>query len=270
MEPPKKTAHELSRKRGLEGPFNSAFLGTVSAFLVLTATQYLLYVPCVHWVWYVAPSVLLAIAVPSWWFVALYNPVDPYCRANTQSMLDDVKYCNHCACYTSSHSRTRHCYDCHKCVVGARRARRAGALRARPEGAGAGPSRRSSRIALRPRAMWHALDWRLWNAGFDHHCVYLQTCIGKHNYPVFFTLISTVWLWCGLVAALDVFLAIPSSMGPFAQPLNQCALDSRCVAFGWRPARARGTPLPSRSRRACDCSCAWSTVAPPPPRSPFS
>eukprot|EP00302_Diacronema_sp_CCMP2436_P029914 CAMPEP_0179941038 /NCGR_PEP_ID=MMETSP0983-20121128/16703_1 /TAXON_ID=483367 /ORGANISM="non described non described, Strain CCMP 2436" /LENGTH=310 /DNA_ID=CAMNT_0021847913 /DNA_START=23 /DNA_END=955 /DNA_ORIENTATION=+ len=182
--PVKRTAHDVSRRRGFEAPFGPTFIGTVAAFLLLSSTHYALYVPCVHWVWFTAASALLCVAVLSWLFVALYNPVDPYCRANAQTTDEGLKYCNHCACYTSKHARTRHCYDCRKCVQ-----------------------------------------------GFDHHCVYLQTCIGKNNYPVFFTLITSVWLWCVLVAALDVFLAIPASYAPFAQPLNYCTANPRSA--GW-------------------------------------
>lgn len=59
-------------------------------------------------------------------------------------------------------------------------------------------------------------------SGFDHHCVYLQTCIGQHNYAAFFALISSVFLWCVLVVALDVLFLIPSTLAPFGAPLNRC------------------------------------------------
>lgn len=75
-------------------------------------------VPCAHWVWVVVPSALLAVAIPSWIFVVGSNPVDFYCRANTQVTGDNIKWCNHCACYTSRDVRTKHCYDCRKCVPG--------------------------------------------------------------------------------------------------------------------------------------------------------
>lgn len=207
----KKSAHERSRQRGFEPPFNPTFIGTVAAFLFLSSTHYALYVPCVHWIWYLATSLLLGLAVPSWLFVALYNPVDPHCRANTQTSHEDTKYCNHCACYTSKDARTRHCYDCRKCVPGTHRGK---------PGAPRAPYLSCCLTIRYVSCFVHAVGG---TSGFDHHCVYLQTCIGKDNYPVFFTLISSVWLWCLLVAALDVLLIVPSSFAPFGQPLNQCS-----------------------------------------------
>lgn len=64
---------------------------------------------------------------------------------------------------------------------------------------------------------------RLAASGFDHHCTYLQTCIGKHNYPVFFTLLSTVWLWALTMTICDVLNALPIGTAAVGSPFNQCS-----------------------------------------------
>lgn len=119
-----KSAHERSRKRGFEAPFNLTFTGTLASFLFLSSTFYALYFPCVDRLWALGPTALILTAAGCWCFVVFYNPIDGFCRADTQSPLEGTKYCNHCSCYSSDHKRTRHCYDCRKCVPGARLVRR--------------------------------------------------------------------------------------------------------------------------------------------------
>mmetsp|Transcript_11197 Transcript_11197/g.33269 ORF Transcript_11197/g.33269 Transcript_11197/m.33269 type:complete len:240 (+) Transcript_11197:76-795(+) len=133
------TAYELSRHCGVEPPYNGTFVGTLAYFFFLMPTYYALHGPCDHWIWSLAPSLLVAVMSFCWIKTTTHDPVDPACKANTQEHAQGLKYCNQCGCYTNRHSRTRHCYDCNKCVN-----------------------------------------------GFDHHCVYLQTCIGEHNYKYFF------------------------------------------------------------------------------------
>jgi len=188
-----KSAHELSRHCGAEPPYNPSFVSTLSVFFALAPTYYALMVPCTHWAWLFVPSVLLVVAIPAYLFVVISNPVDLHCRANTQEMGDNLKWCNHCSCYTSKDVRTKHCYDCRKCVP-----------------------------------------------GFDHHCTYLQTCIGQHNYPVFFTLLTTTWLWALSMTICDVLNALPIGTAAIGTPFNTCAAGSvRYVNAATSSARAR-------------------------------
>ena len=42
--------------------------------------------------------------------------------------------------------------------------------------------------------------------GFDHHCVYLQSCVGSANYRPFFTLLMLMTIWTNSLVAIDVAL----------------------------------------------------------------
>lgn len=42
--------------------------------------------------------------------------------------------------------------------------------------------------------------------GFDHHCVYLQSCVGSANYRPFFTLLMLMSIWTNSLVAVDIAL----------------------------------------------------------------
>ena len=44
--------------------------------------------------------------------------------------------------------------------------------------------------------------------GFDHHCVWLGTCIGKLNYTVFFHFISMTFLYIIYILAFTIYSII--------------------------------------------------------------
>ena len=52
----------------------------------------------------------------------------------------------------------------------------------------------------------HCHECRKCVDGFDHHCVFLQACVGRRNYSAFLGLVATLFLWTATLLALDVAL----------------------------------------------------------------
>ena len=52
----------------------------------------------------------------------------------------------------------------------------------------------------------HCHECRKCVDGFDHHCVFLQACVGRRNYNAFLGLVATLFLWTATLLALDVAL----------------------------------------------------------------
>jgi len=61
--------------------------------------------------------------------------------------------------------------------------------------------------------------------GFDHHCLWLNTCVGSYNYRA----------WLGFVAALFVWTILGSSIA-WTALWRALALRSRALGVGYRPA----------------------------------
>ena len=52
----------------------------------------------------------------------------------------------------------------------------------------------------------HCHECRKCVQGFDHHCVYLQSCVGSANYRPFFTLLMLMTIWTNSLIAINVAL----------------------------------------------------------------
>jgi len=61
--------------------------------------------------------------------------------------------------------------------------------------------------------------------GFDHHCLWLNTCVGTHNYRA----------WLGFMASLFVWTILGSSIA-WTALWQVLALRGRALAVGYRPA----------------------------------
>jgi len=61
--------------------------------------------------------------------------------------------------------------------------------------------------------------------GFDHHCLWLNTCVGAYNYRA----------WLGFVAALFIWSILGSSIA-WTALCRALTLRSRALAVGYRPA----------------------------------
>ena len=62
----------------------------------------------------------------------------------------------------------------------------------------------------------HCHECRKCVQGFDHHCVYLQSCVGAANYRTFLLLLLTMTTWTGGLLAVDVALLLAPTEGAAA------------------------------------------------------
>ena len=62
----------------------------------------------------------------------------------------------------------------------------------------------------------HCHECRKCVHGFDHHCDYLQTCVGAANYRTFLLLLLTLTTWTGGLLAVDVALLLAPTEGAAA------------------------------------------------------
>jgi len=58
---------------------------------------------------------------------------------------------------------------------------------------------------FRPLRTSHCHDCNNCVMGFDHHCVWLGTCIGKLNYSIFFQFITVLFLYILAMMAVAVW-----------------------------------------------------------------
>ena len=64
-----------------------------------------------------------------------------------------------------------------------------------------------------PARTKHCHECRKCVQGFDHHCAYLQTCVGASNYRPFFALLFSMTVWTNGLLAIDVALLLAPSDG---------------------------------------------------------
>ena len=69
----------------------------------------------------------------------------------------------------------------------------------------------------------HCHECRKCVQGFDHHCVYLQSCVGAANYRSFLALLLAMTIWTGGLLAIDAALLLAPTDGAF--DFDRC--DSR-------------------------------------------
>eukprot|EP00403_Amphidinium_massartii_P013054 CAMPEP_0178408140 /NCGR_PEP_ID=MMETSP0689_2-20121128/19786_1 /TAXON_ID=160604 /ORGANISM="Amphidinium massartii, Strain CS-259" /LENGTH=436 /DNA_ID=CAMNT_0020029227 /DNA_START=145 /DNA_END=1451 /DNA_ORIENTATION=+ len=73
-------------------------------------------------------------------------------------------------------------------------------------------------------------------SGFDHHCLWLNTCIGKRNYTVWLIFIHLMFVWTLVGGALSwkallSSLGVPSrSLPPGTRPILACSMAAGAVA----------------------------------------
>jgi hypothetical protein len=73
----------------------------------------------------------------------------------------------------------------------------------------------------------HCHECRKCVHGFDHHCDYLQSCVGAANYRTFLLLLLTLTAWTGGLLAVDVALLLA--------PTEGAAAFDRCGSRGSTP-----------------------------------
>ena len=62
----------------------------------------------------------------------------------------------------------------------------------------------------------HCHECRKCVQGFDHHCVYLQSCVGSANYRTFLALLLAITIWTSGLLAIDVALLLAPTDGAAA------------------------------------------------------
>ena len=88
----------------------------------------------------------------------------------------------------------------------------------------------------------HCHECRKCVDGFDHHCVFLQACVGRRNYSAFLGLVATLFLWTATLLALDVALVAGAGTGAGVGVLGalHCYLvATKQTTFEWITARRR-------------------------------
>ena len=186
---------------------------------------YTLHTPCLPFAVTAAATVLhfcgLALYV---WLLS----VDVHANVGVADAKAGYRLCLQCNVHVPNAPRTMHCYACDKC--GAREDPNSAHhnLLCAPSNTTATSSRRPNAAAA-PRCC----------EGFDHHCDFLQTCVGKQNYRQFVALVAVLTAWtAGLVIldALTLANAIDAGSGSFCasmfdadMPIRACLLVAHAL-----------------------------------------
>ena len=64
---------------------------------------------------------------------------------------------------------------------------------------------------FRPLRTSHCHDCNNCVLGFDHHCKWLGTCIGKRNYTIFFHFVFVTFLYSMLIIGISIFQVVQLS-----------------------------------------------------------
>jgi hypothetical protein len=66
--------------------------------------------------------------------------------------------------------------------------------------------------------------------GFDHHCVYLNVCVGRRNYPLFFAFVSTVTALLLLQLFVTAWLLAHWQHADYQQAVETVSRSADCRA----------------------------------------